>query len=179
MERIEKKQDRLLKLLEKLEIKFKKRYTYRQQDQMQPAISVSNYPVIAIVFDAVENELSRGEESIIVSAIQMQIQKAYPGISIAEHAELDVIYEKLNLALSPISDNRIHPELLSADLIIILKTYESFFKTNLYIKLMEMETGKSYQLPVLEIKKGRIASQDLIGDILEFIEKNYPDMEKD
>jgi len=124
---------------------------------------------MAVLYDSMK--IAWGEENMISSAIEMEIREKFPQIKLVERKAFNLILEELNLSLSSLVQNGLHPRLLNARFILFIETEHSFFKTFVLIRMSDTETGESFAFPVKELKSGRIASQNLAEDVLTVLKK--------
>ena len=120
---------------------------------------------MAILYDSVKSVWG-GKENMISSAVEMEIKEKFPQIKLVERKEFHLILEELHLALSSLVQNRLHPRLLNARIILFIETDQSFFKTFILMRIFDTETGESFAFSVKELQSGRIASQNIADDIL-------------
>jgi hypothetical protein len=164
----ERKQDHILLLLEKIG----KKMPMQKPSDSRP---VPGELTMTVTYDSVKSAYSQGKESIISSALIQEIKSRCPNIKIAERREFNLILEELNIALSSLTgaENRLHPNLLNAKLILLIETDRSFFQSFLLMRLFDTETGEVIFSSVEKMKTGRTASQNISENLLKVLTQRY------
>jgi len=155
------KQEQILILMEKIEKKM-------PQPESSDSKTGSGELTMAVTYDPVKSAYSQGKEGIISSALIQEIKSRCPHIRIAERREFNLILEELNIALSSLTgaENRLHPNLLNAKLMLLIETDRSFFQSFVLMRLFDTESGEVIFSSVEKLKTGRTASQNISENLL-------------
>ncbi len=167
-EEAKRKQDHILLLLEKIE----KRMPRSESSDSKP---IPDTLTMTVTYDSVKSAYSQGKEGIISSALIQEIKSRCPDIRIAERREFNLILEELNIALSSLTgaENRLHPNLLNAKLILLIETDRSFFESFVLMRLFDTESGEVIFSSVEKLKAGRTASQNISENLLKALAQRY------
>lgn len=167
-EEAKRKQEQILLLLDKIEKKM-------PRSELSDSRPIPDTLTMAVTYDSVKSAYSQGKEGIISSAIIQEIKSRCPDIRIAERREFNLILEELNIALSSLTgaENRLHPNLLNAKLILLIETDRSFFQSFVLMRLFDTESGEVIFSSIEKLKSGRTAFQNLSENLLKTLAQRY------